>query len=212
MTVPSRSPSIYQKKQLVKNSDKYYSRLIVENPSALRSNPFETLSNLQYYGARTRLLDITSNLLIALFFAEIEPNDAPGYVYVYESEDIKFDTNHTAIMKAAINFLPDDMVKKFIKEKNRKQKVFLQKLNEKTNLREKLCNTKSIREDLKKAHIVISTEKTDRIIRQSGNFVMPAFKYEEDSVSKSIENLSVIDKENQVSILFEIDSRKNKKF
>ena len=41
---------------------------------------------------------------------------------------------------------------------------------------------------------------------------MPAFEYEEDSVSKSIEDLSVIDKENQVPILFEIDSRKNKNF
>ena len=79
----------------------------------------------------------------------------------------------------------------------------------KTNLREQLCNPESIRKDLK-AHIVISTKKTDRIIRQSGNFIMPAFEYEEDSVSKSIEDLSVIDKENQVPILFEIDSRKQK--
>ncbi|HAP4716499.1 TPA: FRG domain-containing protein, partial [Enterococcus faecalis] len=208
-----RSPSIYQKEQLVKNSDKYYSRLIAENPSALRSNPFETLSNLQHYGARTRLLDITSNPLIALFFAVIEPNDEPGYVYVYESEDIKFDTNHTAIMKAAINFLSGDMVMNFIKEEDSEDQDenFLQKLNEKTNLREQLCNPESIRKDLKKAHIVISTKKTDRIIRQSGNFIMPAFEYEEDSVSKSIEDLSVIDKENQVPILFEIDSRKKQK-
>ena len=55
-------------------------------------------------------------------------------------------------MKAAINFLPGDMVMNFIKEEDSEDQDenFLQKLNEKTNLREQLCNPESIRKDLKK--------------------------------------------------------------
>lgn len=62
-----RSPSMYQEKDLLSHASEYYNRLIAEIPNSKGRTPFETLSKLQHYEAKTRLLDITSNPLIALF-------------------------------------------------------------------------------------------------------------------------------------------------
>lgn len=197
---PFRSPSIYQEKNLLANSSIYYSRLLAELPNHDDKTPFEVLSRLQHYGAKTRMLDITSNPLVALFFASEEDNE-DGYVYVYQSDNLKFETGHTAIMKAAINFIPNKIIRDFLENENDKvlENLFLTKLNEEVNIGEKIYNNpQKIRDDLKKAHIIIAKKKTSRISRQNGNFILPAFELGADCVNQSIDNLSALDENSPI--------------
>ena len=189
-----RSPSIYQYPKLLENSPVYYNRLLAELPNSDDATPFETLSRLQHYGAKTRMLDITSNPLIALFFACIS-SDEDGFVYVYKSNNVKFETGHTAIMKAAVNFIPNKIVKDFIEKEEDKdaEYKFLTKLNEEVGIHTVYNDAKKIRDDLTKAHIIIAKKQTSRISRQSGNFIIPAYEIDEINVNKSIESLSAKD-------------------
>lgn len=205
-----RSPSIYQYPKLLENSSVYYNRLLAELPNSDDKTPFETLSRLQHYGAKTRLVDITSNPLIALFFSSIK-SDEDGFVYVYQSNNLKFETGHTAIMKAAVNFIPNKIVSDFIEKEEDKEAEdkFLTKLNEEVGIPTVYNDAKKIRDDLKKAHIIVAKKQTSRISRQSGNFIIPAYEIDKINVNKSIESLSVKDTDNNF-VAFKI-SKLNKK-
>lgn len=76
-----RSPSIYQAQDLLDRSALYYRRLLAEVPESRGQTPFDTLSKLQHYGAKTRLLDITSNPLIALLNKRMKMD-----MYLYTSK------------------------------------------------------------------------------------------------------------------------------
>lgn len=81
-------PSICRKNG---NYIKYENELISEfkrlKPSEFEhiSNDFDLLAKMQHYGLKTRLLDITSNPLIALYFACENQNNKDGEVFLIDS-------------------------------------------------------------------------------------------------------------------------------
>jgi uncharacterized protein YegP (UPF0339 family) len=82
------TPSIYRKNGWIKNEDILFKELILRCPSDfdLNESTFHTLVKMQHYSYPTRLLDLTSNPLIALYFATAEGTnkDVDGEVVIFK--------------------------------------------------------------------------------------------------------------------------------
>lgn len=111
-------PSIYREQHLIQNEDK-----IIKDAFTFCSDYFEPhetlfekLVKLQHYGYATRLLDISSNALVALYFSvlgNIDKDDKPkpkkrrtnGEVIVFDIPDneIKYDDSDKASILSALS-------------------------------------------------------------------------------------------------------------
>lgn len=115
-------PSIYRENPVrgqlfVKEEEKFCSDIIRECPAEFEKcdTAFEMLVKMQHYELPTRLLDITENPLVALYFACLEPetksHDGQILIYFVHKEDI---VNYTDLQVAAfssISFLPSGIIK-----------------------------------------------------------------------------------------------------
>lgn len=230
-----RIPSLYRKKELVnKGSEKYYRYLVSElgrDDYNENSSLFSLLSELQHYGACTRMIDVTKSPLIALFFAVEKDIEEPGYIYVYSGKnEEKFDTGHTVAVKSALNFIPQDIINNFLDtcEKLNKEeykdlktseiehklqgeelkniKIFMEVLNQRARVRERLEYPLKIYNDLSEAHIIIPSKKTDRIRQQQGAFILPRYT---STSGKEHEKVKEEIGESIDTLLQDIKTRKN---
>ena len=168
------------------------------------SNDFETemphiaiLSKMQHYGVPTRLLDITTNALVALYFAceSLRKMSADGVVYYFlpHEEDVRnFDSDAVAILASIPRFQKKE--KEYLKKKAMEYRKLI--ANEKDNLKkqeivrdfnsldivrrllhevksEKIAFENIIRpSDLLSNYFIIPKKDNPRIIRQSGAFII----------------------------------------
>ena len=115
-----RTPSLYLEDSLAfLGSEFYYRTLIKEMGEEIATDSAtltRQLAEMQHYGAKTRILDITTNPLIALYFAVDIDNGKDGYIYIYQEEkrEEKFDTGHTIAIKTALNFVSTKVINDFI--------------------------------------------------------------------------------------------------
>lgn len=87
-------PSLYRKQELLDAEHLLFRELLVSNPADFSSDSstFEKLVRMQHYSLPTRLLDLTTNPLIALYFAckSHETATAELIVFKIKNTEIKF--------------------------------------------------------------------------------------------------------------------------
>jgi len=105
-------PSIYRETYLIENEDKIIKDALTYCPDDFLPSDtlFEKLVKLQHYGYSTRLLDLTTNALVALYFAAWNEQhyDKNGELIIFDipNKNIKYDNDNAAIILSAISARP----------------------------------------------------------------------------------------------------------
>lgn len=107
-------PGIYRSTE--KHQENYYfNEISVRCPDAFRSfNNLEKLTYMQHYGCPTRLLDITANPLVALYFSCLGNQKKDGVVYVFaisESDVLYSNSDRVQMLSKLAEFNQTDQKK-----------------------------------------------------------------------------------------------------
>lgn len=188
----------------------------------------EKLSKMQHYGVPTRLLDITSNALVALYFAcENFTEEEDGAVFVIDAKksNIKqFDSDTVSILSSLPRFTREEKLE--MKELARNLVAVssdngeismkdIEQFNDDKHIRRLLHEIKKEKPafehviqpiSLLSNHIFIPRKNNARIIRQSGAFII--YGLSEDENANDFENRGkiIIDSESKESILKQLSS------
>lgn len=102
-------PKIYREKYLIENEDKIIKDALTYCPGYFSSSStlFEKLVLLQHYGYATRLLDLTSNILVALYFASLPQEKS----FINKETGEKININPETNGEILILDIPDESIK-----------------------------------------------------------------------------------------------------
>lgn len=176
----SLQPSLYRDARLVANEDVMFKELILRCPNDFASlaSTFQTLVKMQHYGLPTRLLDLTANPLIALYFAcdPANPSSQSGEVVAFgvPTQEVKYYDSDTVSVIANIARRPSNF-------EVPNGKISKKQFNSQSSIRYLLHEIKQekpyfepeiVREHLQSVVCVRPKLENPRIIRQDGAFFL----------------------------------------
>lgn len=196
------TPSVLRDYTILHDENKIYTQIMTECAHELEGCNLhnEILSKMQHYGVPTRLLDVTTNALVALYFACGENNDRDdGAVYVIKTSESKikqYDSDSISILASLprFNYVEREeisaLAKKIKLEKNsdyddrtieefngnRLIRRLLHEIKKEKPAFENIINP----DDLLTNYFLIPRKVNARIIRQSGAFII--FGLEDDEI------------------------------
>lgn len=187
-------PSVFRKNSAgdyihLDNEDRMYRELLVSNSSDFQGDVYslDRLVRMQHYSLPTRLLDITSNPLIALYFAcrshaekqeggKVVPEE-PGEVIIFfiDSEDIKYFDSDTASCLANLARLPRvqrDSVNYALPSAGFNRQKAVKRLLHFIKEEKPFFEPRMKKDDLRSVICVKGKRSNDRISFQSGAFLL----------------------------------------
>ena len=150
-------PSIYRENYLIENEDKIIKDALTYCPDDFLPSDtlFEKLVKLQHYGYSTRLLDLTTNALVALYFSAWNEQhyDKDGELIILDipDEQIKYGDSDTVAILSAISLQKTNFsISEFIKNIEHMQVCAISeiKIKRKNNVM-KIDSAESVLEQIK---------------------------------------------------------------
>lgn len=208
-------PSLFRKDEdgnylYLENEHILYRELIVSNSADFQSDEYtlDRLVRMQHYSLPTRLLDITSNPLIALYFACKSAPDEDGEVILFSMDrsEVKYFDSDVASCVANLARLPKEEKDNInLEEDNFNDQISVKRLVHFIREEKPYFEPKIIPDDLRKIICVKGKQSNDRISSQSGAFLLyglDAVMDEEGTPEISVMRITV---SNKSSILKELD-------
>lgn len=185
-------PSIMRHSSWLEHECDLYNDIIIECPNNFEkcNTHLERLVEMQHYGVPTRLLDVTQNPLVALYFACIDASKSQGELIIFDvtHDKIKYPNSDTVSILASLPLLRSKIKNSlfnFATDLNLSQNDF--NLKASRLLHEIKLEKPAFRDEISKLDVVdcffVRAEKKNaRIIKQDGAFIICGLFDEKNSI------------------------------